>query len=308
MSGFQGMDTAQAGDFAGLLADRASTLSSLLEGLTRTVDGTVGTQWVGSDAEAFSDTFSTSTRTLFTTAVDGLQGLGDELTQHRDEQETTSSDSGVSTGGAIPQGGPATPQNGPGAPGAASGFLGADWGDVSFGEFWQNLKENIGIDGVDAAGGILGTSHSFAKNFGNFMMGKGSVPAFIPVIGDAFTGVMAGIDRWNDDAGRTDLSTGERIGRAVVDGGANFVGSMAGSAIGGAIGTSIGTSIGGLFGGGGGAAAGAPAAGVGAVPGAAAGGVTGAGVGGVIGGIAGDVVGSYIGATTADSIIDTFLD
>lgn len=37
---------------------------------------------------------------------------------------------------------------------SAASFLGADWGDVSFGEFWQNLKENIGIGGV--VGGITG--------------------------------------------------------------------------------------------------------------------------------------------------------
>lgn len=305
MSGFQGMDTAQVGDFAGLVTDRAVTLSNLLEGLSRTVDGTIGTQWIGPDADAFSESFDSSTRQLLTTAVDDLRGLGGELERHREEQETTSADTGSSAG---PQSGPTAPQNGPGAPDSSNGFLGADWSDVSFGEFWQNFKENIGIDGVDSAGGILGTSHSFVKNFGNFMFGKGTVPAFIPVIGDAFTGVMAGIDRWNDDAGRTDLSTGERIGRAFLDGGVNFAGSMLGSAIGGSIGTSLGSSIGGLFGGGGGAAAGAPVGGVGAVPGAAAGGVTGAGVGGVVGGIVGDVVGSYIGATTADSIIDTFLD
>ncbi|ATG54021.1 hypothetical protein CFK41_03960 [Brachybacterium ginsengisoli] len=306
MSEFQGMDTEQIADLSALLSNRAGTLSTLLDDLAVTVDSTVGTLWVGPDADTFSTTFRSSVQPRFTSAVDALTGRGTELDGHREEQETTSSaDIGVA---GSPQAGPGSPQAGPGTPGASSNFLGADWGDVSFGEFWQNVKENIGIDGVDGAGGIVGITHSFAKNFGDFAFGKGSVPAFIPMIGDAFTGIMAGVDRWNDDAGRTDLSTGERIGRAVLDGGVNFAGSLIGSAIGGAIGTGLGSSIGGLFGGGGGAAAGAPAAGVGAVPGAAAGGAAGVGVGGVVGGIVGDVVGSYIGATTADSVIDTFLD
>lgn len=310
MTGIQGMDTAQASDHAALLAERATSLTTLLDTLSAQVDGIVGTQWIGPDAESFASTFRSSVAPRFTAAADGIRTHGTDLEGHVGEQDGASSPDGGGGGSSAGPGG----ANGGGSspagvqPASAAGFLGADWGDISFGEIWDNWKENVGIDGVDSAGGILSTAHSFAKNFGDFALGKGSVPAFIPMIGDAFTGVMAGIDRWNDDAGRSDLSTGERIGRAVLDGGANFAGSMAGSFVGGAIGTGVGSSIGGLFGGGGGAAAGAPAAGVGAVPGAAAGGVTGAGVGGVIGGIAGDVVGSYLGATTADSVIDSFLD
>lgn len=305
MSSFQGMNTAEVADFADLLSERAQSLSDLLDELSSRVDGVVGAQWIGPDAATFSERFRSSVHPSFRSSVDGLSARRTELQTHVEEQDGASSgDSGMGGSGAVPAGGGGTPTG----TGAASAFLGADWGDISFGEVWDNWKENVGIDGVDSAGGILSTAHSFAKNFGDFAMGKGSVPAFIPMIGDAFTGIMAGVDRWNDDAGRSDLSTGERIGRAVIDGGANFIGSMAGSFVGGAIGTSMGGSIGGLFGGGGGAAAGAPAAGVGAAPGAAAGGVTGAGVGGVVGGIVGDVVGSYIGATTADSIIDSFLD
>lgn len=312
MSGFQGMHTADVADLAGLVSERAQTLSTLLETLGGQVDGIVGTQWIGPDADDFAATFRSSVHSPFTSAVDALRARGTDLEAHVEEQDgASSSDSaaGGPTGGGAGQAG-GGPQSGPGgvSASAASGFLGADWGDISFGEVWENWKENVGIDGPDSAGGILSTAHSFAKNFGDFALGKGSVPAFIPMIGDAFTGVMAGLDRWNDDAGRSDLSTGERIGRAVLDGGANFAGSLGGSFVGGALGTALGGSIGGLFGGGGGAAAGAPAAGVGAVPGAAAGGITGAGVGGVIGGIAGDVVGSYFGATAADSVIDSFLD
>lgn len=325
MSGFQGMNTAEVADLASLLSERAQSLSTLLETLTGRVDGVIGAQWIGPDADDFAVTFRSAVHSPFTAAVDALTARGTDLENHVEEQNGASSDAG-GTGGAGVGGGTSagagaaggagadaaggTAQKGPGTPPAtaAAGFLGADWSDISFGEVWDNWKENVGIDGVDGADGILGTAHSFAKNFGDFALGKGSVPAFIPLIGDGFTGVMAGIDRWNDDAGRSDLSTGERIGRAVLDGGANFVGSVAGSFVGGAIGTGIGGAIGGLFGGGGGAAAGAPAAGVGAVPGAAAGGVTGTGVGGVVGGIVGDVVGSYIGATTADSVIDSFLD
>lgn len=105
------MDTAQAGDFAGLLTDRAGTLSNLLESLARTVDRTAGTLWVGPDADAFSDTFRSSTRPLFTAAVDDLQGLGSELEQHRDEQETTSANSGASADGTAPQASPSAPQH-----------------------------------------------------------------------------------------------------------------------------------------------------------------------------------------------------
>ncbi|WP_198683993.1 WXG100 family type VII secretion target [Brachybacterium sp. YJGR34] len=301
MTAFLGMTTADVADHAARLTREAEVLDSLLQSLDQGVDGVVGTHWRGTDAERFAEDFRGATRPRVAAAIAALRGHAAELERHVEEQETASAPE--ADGGSAFPAGPIT-----GSAPLTTSFLGADWGDASFGEFWDNWTENVGIDGADSAGGIISGVHSFAKNFGDFAFGKGSVPGFIPVIGDVFTGVMAGVDRWNDDAGDPGLSTGERIGRAVLDGGANLIGSLGGSLVGGAIGTSIGGSIGGLFGGGGGAAAGAPAAGVGAVPGAVVGGGGGAAVGGVIGGIAGDVVGSYFGATTADAVIDTFLD
>ena len=290
MSGFMGMDTSQVDDFGNLLTQRRETVDQRFQDLKGTVDSIVGSQWIGPDADSFQSQYQSEVITKVTAAVDRMQQLFDEIRQHIEEQDTTST--ADDAGGLLDD-----------VLDALGGFFSAAGDFLS--EVWNNFLDRLGISGVDAAGGIISTVHSFAKRFGEFAFGKGSVPKIIPVVGDIFTGVMAGVDRWNSEP---DRPFWERLGRAALDGGANFAGSLLGSYLGGSAGAAAGGALGGLIGGGGGAVAGAPAGGVGAVPGAAAGGGGGAAVGAVVGGIVGDVVGSYIFSTAADSVIDAILD
>ncbi|MGP5259374.1 hypothetical protein ACTXMW_07805 [Brachybacterium paraconglomeratum] len=153
MTVFQGMNTAEVTDLAGRFTDRAESLSTLPESLSTRVGAVVGTDWIGPDAEGFATAFDSSVRGQLTTAAESLRTRGGDLDAHVEEQEDASAPAGSHGGSepAAPPGGPAPMEAGMSS---AASFLGADWGDVSFGEFWQNLKENIGIDGV--VGGITG--------------------------------------------------------------------------------------------------------------------------------------------------------
>ena len=123
------------------------------ESLSTQVGAVVGTDWIGPDAEGFATAFDSSVRGRLTTAAESLRTRGGDLDAHVEEQEDASDPAGSQGGSepAAPTGGPAPMEAGMSS---AASFLGADWGDVSFGEFWQNLKENIGIGGV--VGGITG--------------------------------------------------------------------------------------------------------------------------------------------------------
>src|SRR5699024_5510917 len=101
--------------------------------------------------------------------------------------------------------------------------------------------------------------------------------------GDVLTGVFAGVDRWNEDAGDPSLSTGERATRAAVDGGVNAAGALAGGIAGAKGGAALGAAIGSV------------------IPGA------GTAVGGAVGGIVGGVVGGIVGGGVADAAIDWIL-
>ncbi|WP_263310909.1 hypothetical protein [Brachybacterium atlanticum] len=153
MTAFQGMNTAEVTDLAGRFTERAESLSTLLESLSTRVGAVVGTDWIGPDAKGFATAFDSSVRGQLTTAAESLRTRGGDLDAHVEEQEDGSALAGSQGGSepAAPTGGPAPMEAGTSS---AASFLGADWGDVSFGEFWQNLKENIGIDGV--VGGITG--------------------------------------------------------------------------------------------------------------------------------------------------------
>lgn len=287
---FQGMDTAAGQTFGDTLRTRGTRLRELADELRASTGSVIGTMWIGPDADAFDARATPGAFASLQGAADLIAQRADELVAQVDEQDSASDD----LGGSAPGGGSSS-----GSGTSAATFLGADWSDVSWGEFGDNLWSSLGLDGVDVSGGLISATHSFADRFSLAAFGQ-AAPRFIPLVGDVYTGVMAGIDRWNDDADRDDLNIWERIGRAGLDGGANFGGSLLGGTLLGSAGAAIGSAIGG----GGGAAAGAPAAGVGAIPGA----IGGASAGGVVGGIIGDVVGSYLGASVADAAIDTFLD
>lgn len=302
---FLGMDVEQARDFGIVLEDSRRALESRAETARAAVDSTAGGDgWRGPDADRFMQQWQ-SVSSRWTELLDRFSALATSIANEADAQDETSEaggEHGTTSGPWTGTPGPVAAGGGPsGGSLPATPFLPTDFfgeaGDF-LGEYWENLKENVGIDGIDTSGGIISATHTFAAAMSKEFL-KEAVPKAIPLIGDIFTGVMGGIDRWNDDEG-AGYNGLERFGRAVFDGGLNFAGSFGG----GLLGSAAGVGIAGLVGGGAGAAAGAPAAGVGAVPGAVAGGSAGA----VVGSVVGDVVGGYFGATLTDSLADTILD
>jgi hypothetical protein len=278
-----GMDTVRGSDLAAALATAGDDLEALRDRTEELVRTVIATGWTGTDAEAFAARWQGDVLPLVDRGIAAARSRREHVAAQVAEQDTASSVAG-GTAGRFDQ---------------HLELLGADWTDISWAEFRENLAENIGVDGLDTATGLVDGTHSVV---GQLLRTSGAkvVPGFFPVVGDVFTGVVAGVDRWHDDAGRTDLPRGERLGRAIVDGSANLGGSLL-------LGTALSWSLGMLglaLGGGSGGAAGAAAGGAPAVPGAVGGGTIGAAVGGVTG----DVGGSYIGATLADSLIDTALD
>lgn len=273
MTGFQGMDTAQVSDFGELLQDRAGTLDEQFDSLRSLVDSIVGSQWVGPDAEDFRTRFTEQVLPRATERSDRLRDLRNELDTHREEQDQASDvDDGFSLDDFFG--------------GVGDFFEGA--GNF-LGEVWDNFTDNLlPPSWDDIVGGGLTAGGSIWKELAK-AAGK-SVPKAIPLVGDVFTGVMAGIERWNQDDGRPFW---ERLGRAGADGLANAAGSFLGGLAGGAIGGGAMLLLG---------------AGIGAVTGSVPGALAGGGVGVIAGGIVGEVVGGYVGAAAGDAIIDAILD
>lgn len=188
MSDFQGMTTTDVTDFASHVTEDAHSLSALLDTLSQQIDSIVSSGWSGPDADSFAQDFHGRTRPQFTVALDALRARGADLEMHVKEQDTASTPTAVGNGnaagaalsasfGAVPSGMPTFGPgiaSGPGPSTSTAAFLGADWEDISFGEVWENWKENVGIDGTDSSGGILSTSHSFVKNFGDLVSSASS--------------------------------------------------------------------------------------------------------------------------------------
>lgn len=302
MTGFQGMDTAQVGDFSGVLGTHSSTIEdrfSTLEGLVRSI---IGSQWVGSDADDFGQRFSSEVMSKVQEALEQLRRRIDELGGHIDEQDSASdpSDGGFFDGIFDALGD---------ALDTVGNFVKDAWND-----FTQDILPTW-ADAVSNAAGVVADKikHGIddalkaAPDLGK-SAGKRLLSSALPVVGDVATGVMAGIDRWQQDSSNhPDMGFGEHLGRAVFDGGANAAGSFVGGTLGSAIGAPAGAALGGLFGGGGDAVATSPT-GPGAAVGGGVGAVGGGGLGGTIGAYAGDVIGSYFGGRAGDAIADSILD
>lgn len=95
MSGFYGADTAALRGHA----VRVQTGSTRLEELRATLSAQIGAvDWIGPDAEAFRDDFTSRVSGLFTQVTSGLDGRRGELDQHAEEQDQAS-DTGSDGGG-----------------------------------------------------------------------------------------------------------------------------------------------------------------------------------------------------------------
>lgn len=277
MTGFWGMDVAQAEDFSGRITTGREHLDDQFSTLRSTVDNIVGSSWIGPDADGFGGRFHGEVTATMTACTDLMARLADEILQHVDAQNTASD------------------VNGAGGPGSTAG---EDKG------FWEKFGEKIlsnlnPFTPMNAISNMLGITHGLP----GWLLD--SAPRFIPILGDVYSGLLAGVDRF---ANESHLPLGERLGRAALDGvltgGGSFLGGTALSALGAAGGVLIG---GGSLGAAG-AAGGAAVGGVGAIPGAIGGAGGGAIAGGVIGGIAGDIVGSHVGAAAGNALAHAILD
>lgn len=235
MTGFQGMDTAQVDDFGAQLDRGMVTLSDTADTLRALIASTIGTGWIGSDAEGFQDGFEQRCAPVVVSAVDRMRGFLDEISGHVEEQDIASEASAV---GGID---PAALTN------SLSGFFG--WvGDAtgdswSFGEWGAKILENLNpLSGPAGAITIRSAMHGLGE------LGGATFPKWFPVLGDIYTGGFAALERWHQDSGRTDLDLGQKIGRALFDGamtgGGSFLGRVSMMGLGAAVGAAIGVETG----------------------------------------------------------------
>lgn len=303
MAGFQGMDTAQVDDFSGVLGDRSGTVEERFSTLESLVRAIVGSQWVGPDADEFGQRYGSEVMSRVQEAVEQLRRRMDELREHVEQQESASStsDGGGFFGGVLDALGDVLSTVGD--------FLGEVWDDFT-GDILPTIADGISI-GLGVIGDTVKKGIDDALKAAPDMgksAGKRLISSAIPFVGDAATGVMAGIDRWQEDSkNHPDMGFGEHLLRAGFDGAMNGVGSFAGGTLGSMVGGPIGGAIGGLFGGGGGAVATSPT-GPGAAVGGGVGAAGGGGIGVAVGAYAGDVVGSYFGGRAGDAVADAILD
>jgi len=272
---FYGMDTAQGEDFAQLLAERRGTIeerAGQLDGVIQGIDGF----WRGSDAETFRGDWGRVNSQQIAQAVERLMELARELAQHAEEQDQASADGLL--GGILEQLGDIFPLDG-------------EWENplAAFGD-WRNWMTGA-LDAVGRAGDEMLQFKHLAKVFAHggedaiapwlkTAHGLKSAGKVLGPVGTALTGVFAGVERWNQDAGDPSISDGERAVRTGVDAGANMAGAAAGAWAGAKGGALAGAAIGSIFPG----------------PGTA--------IGGVVGGVVGAIGGGIIGGGVADSIVD----
>lgn len=288
MSGFWGMDTAQVEDFGTTLGRNRTTVEQTFTDLRAVVDAVVGTQWVGADAQQFGERYRQQVVPEVDSTLERMQDLAAELTRHIEEQDDASGAENAGPGG------------------ANSDFPGADGTGSATADrpgFWQRwgtgILENLKPSWLGGTTTLVSAVHSLP----GYMLENS--PRFFPLIGDAFTGVMAGVERFEAES---DRPFWERLGRAATDGALTGAGSFVGSTLGAAGGAFVGVLAGGGTVGAAGTAAGAAVGGVGAIPGAIAGAGTGAIVGGVTGGVVGDLVGGYVGTAVGAGLADAILD
>lgn len=272
---FYGMDTEQGESFAQVLADRKVAIEDRAAQLDGVIQG-VDAFWRGQDAESFRDQWGQINATQIRAALERLFELARELSDHAQEQDVASAEGIGRIGemlsdifrfdGAL--------ENPFSAFGDWRNWLTSAMGAVTVAgdEMLKHAWRIFALGGEDAIVPWLRTAY-----------GLKAAGKWLGPVGNALTGIFAGVDRWNEDAGDPSLSTGERAARAGIDGGANVAGAAAGAWAGAKGGAAAGALIGSIFPG----------------PGTA--------IGGVVGGIVGAIGGGIIGGGIADAAIDWIL-
>lgn len=308
MAEFWGMETDQVENFGSLATQRRGSIEDRFQDLHATVQGIIGSSWVGQDADSFRDRFESEVVPASTRAAETLQSLVEDLRRQIGQQDDASSTdgggSGGGSGGGGANGGPASGpiSGGPAVSPVMASMFNPPGSIGEFGsKFWDKFVDNLFHPGGDDA---ATTMISITHDLPTWLMKN--VPKAIPVLGDAYTGLLSGVQRF---AAESDRPMGERLGRAAIDGVLTGAGSFVGSTLGTIGGAGLGVLAGGGSLGAAGAAIGAVAGeGIGAIPGAAGGLGTGAVVGGVAGGVIGDIAGGYVGGAAGNALASSFLD
>lgn len=253
------MDTVQGQEFASTLTERRSALEDNTARLSSVV-ARIDTFWRGQDAESFRTEWEGLRTGQISTTLERFADLAEELRKHVDEQdgasEVTGGDGGFDLGDIF---------RGGDMPGWRD-MLPNDWEDV------VGLGLGGILDGLDGAYGALSKYLGNPKMIASlFMVGgdemadaaqaasrsAGGLSRVFGAAGAVVSGGFAAWDRWEADASDPSLGTGERMGRATIDGVANAGGGAlvgwGGAALGASLGTMIfpgvGTVIGGAIGG-----------------------------------------------------------
>lgn len=277
---FYGMDTAQGESFAQLMGQRREDLAGKAEelgGMIRSLGG----DWVGPDAERFRESWETLRQGPIEDALGRLMDLARTLADDAQEQDVVSAADAMdaffesfrdifrigdfSLTDLLPHPNDWEDWTGIGLDGILDGISGAYTGLAKYLTNPRTLATFMALGGDDlvtAMSGAAGAASKFSRALGP--------------IGAVITAGVAGWDRWEQDSADPSLSTGERVTRAVVDGGANALGGGLGAWGGAAGGAAIGTMI---------------------FP----------GVGTVIGGVVGGVIGGLAGGSAANGIVDWLL-
>lgn len=277
---FYGMDTAQGEDFAQLMAQRREDLSGRADELGGMIRS-LGSAWIGPDADAFRDRWDALHHGPIENALGQLMELARALSADAQEQDVVSAADALSAVAEkfddlfrfgdfslrelLPNPNDWEDWAGMGLSGLVDGISGAYSGLASFLTNPRTLATFMVAGGDDLANamrGAAGAASNFSKALGP--------------IGAVVTGGFAAWDRWEQDSADPSLSTGERVTRTAVDGGANALGGGLGAWGGAAGGAAIGTM---LF----------------------------PGVGTVIGGAVGGILGGLGGSSAANGIVDWIL-
>ncbi|EWS79568.1 WXG100 family type VII secretion target [Brachybacterium phenoliresistens] len=279
---FYGMDTAQGEDFASLLASRRETLAASMDDLSTRVEG-IGAAWVGPDHDAFLEQWRALRSGPIDQAISRLMDLARDIADQAQDQDIASAadgwdalgerlrdifrfdDDGLSWRDFLPGPNDGEDWLGLGLSGILDGLGGALTGFTKYVMNPRTLATLFTAGGDDLMNAFRGAAGSASR-----------LSRVLGPVGAVVTGGFAGWDRWEQDASDPSLSTGERVTRAVIDGGANAAGGGLGAWGGAAGGAAIGTMI---------------------CP----------GVGTVIGGAVGGIIGGLAGSSAGNAIADFFL-
>ncbi|MFC0672405.1 WXG100 family type VII secretion target [Brachybacterium hainanense] len=279
---FYGMDTAQGEDFAQLMATRRGDAADRVAQLASTVSG-IGSSWIGPDADAFQESWNNLRSGRIEPTLERIMELARDLAAQAQAQDVTSAADALDAAGEwlrdifrisddapsildfLPSWNDWEDVLGSGIAGILDGIGGALTG---FTKFVMNPRTLVtlfaagGDDAVRAWTGAAGAASRLSRVLGP--------------VGLVATAGFAGWDRWEQDSADPSLSTGERITRAVVDGGANAAGAGLGAWGGAAGGAALGTMI---------------------CP----------GIGTVVGGVIGGIAGGLLGGGAANGLVDWLL-